>query len=151
MLGLLEHARGEGVDVTFDSYPYVYSSTRLLIMFPDWIHDGGPDRVKLALRSSEARARLRREVVPRGQSWGDIWLTYFKQPHNHTYEGRTVEEVALMRVVFDPATVDAPATRSQPKQMSTGIEHVFVNGTSVIDGGRHSGAVPGRALHRGRD
>src|SRR5436190_15822025 len=76
MLGLVERARDEGLDVTFDSYPYVYSSTRLLIMFPDWVHNGGPDRLSAALRSPEARTRLRREVVPRGQSWQDIWLTY---------------------------------------------------------------------------
>jgi N-acyl-D-amino-acid deacylase len=97
MLTLVEDARDEGLDVTFDSYPYVYSSTRLLIMFPDWAHDGGPDRLLSALKSPEARERLRREVEPRGQSWQDIWLTYFKQPHNHVYEGRSVAEVAAMR------------------------------------------------------
>jgi N-acyl-D-amino-acid deacylase len=98
MLGLVERARDdEGLDVTFDSYPYVYSSTRLLIMFPDWAHDGGPDCIKTALRAPEARARLRREVSPRGGSWQDIWLTYFKQPHNHVYEGMSVAEVAALR------------------------------------------------------
>jgi N-acyl-D-amino-acid deacylase len=97
MLGLVERARADGIDVTFDSYPYVYSSTRLLIMFPDWIHDGGPERLKAALRSPQARERLRNEVVPRGQSWQDIWLTYFKQPQNHRYEGCSVTEVAIMR------------------------------------------------------
>ena len=259
MLGLVERARDEGVDVTFDSYPYVYSSTRLLIMFPDWVHNGGPDRVRAALSSPQDRERLRSEVRPRGQSWGDIWLTYFKQPANHLYEGRTVEEVALMRgqhpvdacatccwkktcrprtprspatrrpcrsswrircrwsaatrccwatfpsprtygcfpiilgkfardegvlslpaairkmtsfpaqrlglsargllrdgcvadvVVFDPRTVSAPATRADPKQLAVGIEHVFVNGTPVIDSGVHTAALPGRALRRGRD
>ncbi len=97
MLALVESARDDGLDVTFDSYPYVYSSTRLLIMFPDWAHDGGPDNVCKTLQSPDARERLRKEVQPRGGSWQDIWLTYFKQPHNHTYEGRTVAEVALMR------------------------------------------------------
>jgi N-acyl-D-amino-acid deacylase len=104
MLSLVEAARDEGLDVTFDSYPYVYSSTRLLIMFPDWVHDGGPERLCDALRSSDARARLRSEVEPRGGSWQDIWLTYFKQPHNHVYEGRSVAEVAAMR---DQHPVDA--------------------------------------------
>jgi N-acyl-D-amino-acid deacylase len=258
MLGLVEQARDEGLDVTFDSYPYVYSSTRLLIMFPDWIHDGGPDHLKAALRSPDARQRLRADVAPRGQSWQDIWLTSFKQPHNHTYEGRSVAEVALMReqhpvdalcdllleedlqtcytalsgdastlprflahplsmvgsdavllgefpsprtygcfplilgkfardegvvslphairkmtsfpaqrlglgnrgllrdgfqadvVVFDPRRVGAPATRSQPKQLAVGIDYVFVNGTLVVDGGAHTGALAGRALRRGR-
>ena len=104
MLSLVEAARDEGLDVTFDSYPYVYSSTRLLIMFPDWVHDGGPDQLCDALRSPDARARLRSEVEPRGGSWQDIWLTYFKQPHNHVYEGRSVAEVAAMR---DQHPVDA--------------------------------------------
>jgi N-acyl-D-amino-acid deacylase len=97
MLALVEQAHADGLDVTFDSYPYVYSSTRLLIMFPDWTHDGGPERLKQALRSPEARERLRHEVVPRGASWDDIWLTYFKQPRNHAYEGRSVAEVAAVR------------------------------------------------------
>jgi len=54
-------------------------------------------------------------------------------------------------VVFDPRTVSAPATRANPKQLAVGIDHVFVNGTQVIDSGVHTGAVPGRALRRGRD
>jgi N-acyl-D-amino-acid deacylase len=98
MLGLLERAReSEGLDVTFDSYPYVYSRTRLLIMFPDWLHTGGPASIVAGLRSAEARQRLRDEVRPRGQSWQDIWLTYFKHEHNHQFEGRSVAEVAIMR------------------------------------------------------
>ncbi len=97
LIGLVEDARGEGLDVTFDSYPYIYSSTRLLILFPDWAHDGGPERLKAVLRSEEGRERLRREVVPRASSWQDMWVTYFKRPHNHRFEGRSIAEVAEMR------------------------------------------------------
>ena len=96
MLGLVEEARAEGLDVTFDGYPYIYSSTRLLILFPDWAHDGGPEKLKAVLRSAEGRERLRREVGPRGLSWQDMWLTYFKRPHNRQYEGRSIAEVAAM-------------------------------------------------------
>ncbi len=104
LLALVEDARDEGLDVTFDSYPYIFSGTRLLILFPDWAHDGGPDRLKEALRSPEGRERLRKEVHPRGISWQDQWLTYFKRPHNHQYEGRSIAEVAAMR---DQHPVDA--------------------------------------------
>ncbi|HEX8969761.1 MAG TPA: D-aminoacylase [Chloroflexota bacterium] len=259
MLGLLERAREDGLDVTFDSYPYAYSSTRLLIMFPDWIHDGGPERLIQGLRSDEARQRLRQDVRPRGGSWQDIWLTFFKLPRNHVYEGRSVAEIAAMRdqhpvdalcdllidedlrvsytalsgdastlprflahplsmvgsdavllgefpsprtygcfplilgkfardegqlslpqairkmtsfpaqrlglsrrgllrdgvaadiVVFAPRRVGAPATRTQPKQLPTGIDYVLVNGTLAVDAGQHTGALAGRALRRGRD
>src|SRR5439155_26047685 len=104
MLGLVEEARDEGLDVTFDSYPYIYSSTRLLILFPDWAHDGGPEKLKAVMRSDDGRERLRNEVGPRALSWQDMWLTYFKLPHNHQYEGRSIAAVAAMR---DQPEVDA--------------------------------------------
>jgi N-acyl-D-amino-acid deacylase len=97
LLGLVEDARErERLDVTFDSYPYVYGSTRLLIVFPNWTHDGGPEAVRQALASPDARDRLRAEVAPRGLSWHEMWLTYFKRAENHRFEGHTVAEVAEM-------------------------------------------------------
>ena len=44
LLGLVEDAAAAGQDVTFDSYPYSLGSTRILIVFPDWVHEGGPER-----------------------------------------------------------------------------------------------------------
>ena len=49
-------------------------------------------------------------------------------------------------VVFDPATIADRATYEQPKQLSVGVRHVFVNGVQVIRDGTHTGAKPGRAL-----
>ena len=42
MIGLVEDARAEGLDVTWDTYPYEWASTRLLIMLPPWVQAGGP-------------------------------------------------------------------------------------------------------------
>jgi len=96
MLALLEDARDEGIDVTFDCYPYIYSSTRLLIVVPQWAHDGGPERLKEVLRSSEARGKLRKEIRPRAPSWQDVWITHLKRPEHQAYEGRSMAEVAEM-------------------------------------------------------
>jgi N-acyl-D-aspartate/D-glutamate deacylase len=49
-------------------------------------------------------------------------------------------------IVFDPETVTDHATYEEPHQLSTGIEHVFVNGTAVVANGEHTGAMPGRAV-----
>ena len=51
-------------------------------------------------------------------------------------------------VVFNPDTVRAEATFEDPRRLATGIEYVFVNGTLVWDRGRHTGALPGRALRK---
>ena len=92
-LELVDSAREEGLDVTFDSYPYIHGSGRLLIVIPQWAQSDGPDALLDVLRSPEGRARLAKEVVPRSASWHDMWLTYFKQPHNQRWEGQTIADV----------------------------------------------------------
>jgi N-acyl-D-aspartate/D-glutamate deacylase len=52
-------------------------------------------------------------------------------------------------VVFDPATVRSNATYDEPRRFPIGIEHVIVNGRLVVDGGEHTGALPGRVVRRG--
>jgi N-acyl-D-amino-acid deacylase len=47
-------------------------------------------------------------------------------------------------VVFDPAKVQDHATFEKPKQLATGVDDVFVNGTQVLADGKHTGAKPGR-------
>jgi N-acyl-D-amino-acid deacylase len=49
-------------------------------------------------------------------------------------------------VLFNPDTVIDKATYEDPNQISTGVEHVFVNGVEVWSRGRHTGAKPGRAV-----
>ena len=49
-------------------------------------------------------------------------------------------------VVFDPAAVADRATFERPHQLSAGVRDVFVNGVSVVRGGRHTGAKPGRVV-----
>jgi N-acyl-D-aspartate/D-glutamate deacylase len=49
-------------------------------------------------------------------------------------------------VLFDPADFRDRATFTDPNQYSTGARFVFVNGRAVIDEGRKTGALPGRAL-----
>jgi N-acyl-D-amino-acid deacylase len=54
-------------------------------------------------------------------------------------------------VVFEPETVASRATYDEPRRFPVGIEHVIVNGIPVVRDGTHTGALPGRALRRGKD
>lgn len=49
-------------------------------------------------------------------------------------------------VVFDPQTIIDHATFEDPHQYATGVLHVFVNGTQVLEDGEHTGATPGRVV-----
>ena len=49
-------------------------------------------------------------------------------------------------VVFDPAKIQDHATFEKPHQFSTGVIHLFVNGTQVLKDGEHTGAKPGRVV-----
>ncbi len=46
-------------------------------------------------------------------------------------------------VVFDPDKIQDKATFEQPHQYAEGVVHVFVNGTQVLNQGKHTGAMPG--------
>jgi N-acyl-D-amino-acid deacylase len=50
--------------------------------------------------------------------------------------------------VFDPETITDRATFSNPHQYPTGIHFVVVNGTVVLEGEEHTGALPGRVLRK---
>ncbi|MGH7323244.1 MAG: N-acyl-D-amino-acid deacylase family protein [Candidatus Rokuibacteriota bacterium] len=51
--------------------------------------------------------------------------------------------------LFNPKAVAERATYDDPHQYAAGIATVIVNGVVVVDGGEHTGALPGRLLRRG--
>jgi N-acyl-D-aspartate/D-glutamate deacylase len=51
--------------------------------------------------------------------------------------------------VFDPDRITDRATYDDPHRYAVGVSTVVVNGQVVIDGGDHTGALPGRILRRG--
>ena len=51
-------------------------------------------------------------------------------------------------VLFDPATVAAGSTFAEPRTLPTGIPHVLVDGRFVIEDGRRTDVLAGRAVRR---
>jgi len=49
-------------------------------------------------------------------------------------------------VVFNPATVDSRSTFADPRQFPLGIEYVIVNGSTVLEKGKHTSVLPGEPL-----
>ncbi|MFT5487566.1 MAG: N-acyl-D-amino-acid deacylase [Paracoccaceae bacterium] len=53
--------------------------------------------------------------------------------------------------IFDPVTIAEKATYEDPHQFAAGIDHVIVNGATVLRDGEHTGALAGRTLRRQTD
>jgi N-acyl-D-amino-acid deacylase len=99
MLALVDDARAEGLDVSFDLYPYEWSSTRLLIMLPTWIQAGGIGPLRERLADHSIRERIRAELQARGRlfagdrSWDALRLGAFTRPDHLAWEGRSLGDV----------------------------------------------------------
>jgi N-acyl-D-amino-acid deacylase len=60
--------------------------------------------------------------------------------------GRIVPGFIADLVLFDPATIIDRSTFENPQTLSQGVQRVIVNGQSVWENGRATGARPGRVL-----
>jgi N-acyl-D-amino-acid deacylase len=60
--------------------------------------------------------------------------------------GQIREGFAADLAILDPAGVRETNSFEKTKSYAAGVPYVIVNGTVVIDGGRHTGARPGRPL-----
>jgi N-acyl-D-amino-acid deacylase len=100
----IEAARGRGVDVAVDIYPYTAGGTGLEATIPSWAHDGGPDSLRARLRDPATRSRLRRELVTGSPGWWNIveaaggWdgivLVNAQNEANERFHGRSVADIA---------------------------------------------------------
>jgi len=104
-LRLVEEARREGIDVTFDQYPYTASSTGLAALLPAWVREGGNDKMLERLRSVEVRERIKEDPKVSGREWDRIVLVYAEK--HPEFSGRSIEDLAnevgkdVLDFVFD--------------------------------------------------
>jgi N-acyl-D-amino-acid deacylase len=74
MLRRIAAARGSGLKITADVYPYVAGSTSLSACLPPWALEGGTDRMIARLKDAQIRARLKKEITTDSKEWENIYL-----------------------------------------------------------------------------
>ena len=94
-LQLVEDAQSNGMDVTFDCYSYPYSGTAISIVLPPWTKDGGPEKLISALKDTNSRKKMTREIST--DQLKDSWLTNFNNPKNKQYDGKLLTHIAELR------------------------------------------------------
>jgi len=95
----IEAARGRGVDVTADQYPYVASSTGLTARLPDWALDGGTPRLLERLAEPAQRERIRtataESMARSGNDWTMAVVAQMRHERNKRWEGKSIADIAL--------------------------------------------------------
>ncbi|AJY76770.1 N-acyl-D-amino-acid deacylase family protein [Paenibacillus beijingensis] len=98
-------AKNEGVDVTFDQYPYPSGSTTATRFMPPWALEGGIKEMLQRIRYQPTRERIIRDIkdgIPNSRwepmwkvnGWKNMMICSVEKPENKTFEGRNVEELA---------------------------------------------------------
>jgi N-acyl-D-amino-acid deacylase len=90
----LDAARAEGVDITFDIYPYQAGCACLFSLIPLWAQAGGPDAILARLADDQDRARMSEEMCSWGADWGAFSLSNAPPTPWGDWEGLSLPEAA---------------------------------------------------------
>lgn len=116
MAELLEKAEQEGIEVSFDQYPYTAGSTTMTALLPPWAQAGGADDLVARLKDEKERKIIAEDIKNGLPQWDDfidfagpehIRITSVHTDKNQEVIGKTLKEIAGMRnttiydVVFD--------------------------------------------------
>lgn len=93
---VLEEVRAEGLDVSFDAYPYMAGSTHLIYCFPAWVQYGAPHEALERLADASVRDKIRPEMnkffVDRGFDLKDVVFSTVASDENQSLIGRSLAE-----------------------------------------------------------
>lgn len=96
-ISAIENARGEGVRMTCDRYPYTASSTDLDAVLPSWTYEGGALKELERLKDGKTREKIRNEITsqdPSGCYWREVAVASVQLKTNKWMEGKTLESIA---------------------------------------------------------
>lgn len=101
----IQRARDEGVDISFDAYPYTAGSTQLMHVLPPDFIEGGTARVLERLKDSRCRRELGERIangtdfdnIAGMVGWDNIVIAAVNTIANKRYEGMTIADAAAQR------------------------------------------------------
>ena len=93
ILQLLEDARNKGLKITYDQYPYMATSTTLMVLFPQEIFNGNIEEfiTNISKITAEDRKKILANINSRGGSKNILISNTFLP--NNKYSGKTVEDI----------------------------------------------------------
>ena len=102
LVAVIDRARAQGMDVTYDMHPYAAAATHLQQLTPEWLQEGGVSAMLDRLRDPEIRQRAIAETSGgyfRGLpfEWDKLVLANVSTAGNQNLVGRSIADVAEAR------------------------------------------------------
>jgi N-acyl-D-amino-acid deacylase len=114
LVARLEAARGEGLEVTANVYPYRAGQNNPSSIIPPWAHEGGSREMLRRLEDPAQRARILKEIregIPGWYNhytatggWEGMLLVSFSNPAYKQYQGKRMSQV-IAEIGGDPFDV----------------------------------------------
>jgi len=99
LVKIIEDARADGVDVTFDAYPYTAAGCPFSEAMPDWVQDGGTEAMLRRLGDPAVRRRILAEAdtswcggIP--VHWDKVFIAWGGPYGDAVWTGKTVAALA---------------------------------------------------------
>lgn len=111
VIDMIEAAREEGLDITFDQYPYDSCSTMLRQVLPPWVLDGGNEKMKMRISDKKVRDKINKQINGKSPlegscskagwdnyvelgGWDGILITSLKSKNNQNLLGKTIKQIS---------------------------------------------------------
>ncbi len=113
----LEQAEKDGVETSWDVYPYTAGMTSLTALLPPWVFEGGVKNLVERIKSQDVRERIKKDIdtgLPKWQNmfkmssgWQDVVIASVMGEENKALEGKSIQQISEEQgkdpfdVVFD--------------------------------------------------
>ncbi len=96
-LQMIQQARSKGIDVTCDVYPYTATATDLDAILPDWVHEGGIQKLLERLTDKNTREKIKKQIDPVQKAmsgYENLYVTYTFTEKNKQFQGKSIAEIS---------------------------------------------------------
>jgi N-acyl-D-amino-acid deacylase len=114
---LIESARGRGVNVQANVYPYTRGNNDLVSIIPPWAHEGGRKALLARLSDKSQREKIKQDIktglpgwynhyLAVGGDWSRMLISARLSEKNRRFEGKTMDYVMAARSEGKTTPVD---------------------------------------------
>jgi N-acyl-D-amino-acid deacylase len=123
LVGMIDSARAEGIDIAADQYPYIAASGRMSAnILPRWVSAGGRDLALERLSDADLRAEIREGLDEGIQRVGGAHLvTIASYPVDRRHEGLQADEIADEMGTSPPEALLRLFEKYDPPLIMTGM------------------------------